>query len=327
MMRVPGRKILRRALRPVRRRFFPGAVVLGYHRVADDPWDPLCLQVRSRHFTEQVDALKALRRVISLGELVERQADGEPLERYAVLTFDDGYQDFAQTVVPAARQAEVPVTVFVATGCTGGAFWWEELAALLAPGVRGRTVLEVDFGEKGKLQFQDLERQESRRWAVNAISERLSRAESADIEAVLAQVRAWVGPDQAPPSCGAPMTEAELAEVARHSHVEVGAHTISHCYLEGLGPSRQRAEIAGSKEALESLCGRPVTVFSYPNGSWAAATPGIVRDSGFDCACGSAEGIFTRRGDPYMIPRIWVPDIPGKDFRQWLSGWVAEAGR
>jgi peptidoglycan/xylan/chitin deacetylase (PgdA/CDA1 family) len=325
MMRVPGRKILRRALRPVRRRLFPGAVVLGYHRVADDAWNPLGLQVGSRHFDEQLEVLRELRTVISLEELVARRAEGEPLDRYAVLTFDDGYQDFADNVVPMAREADVPVTVFVASGCTGVEFWWEELAALLAPQVRGHSLLEVSFGDAEKLRFEGLDAPQVRRWAVNEIGARLSRAQPAMVDAVLEQVRAWVGPGQAVTPAGTPMSAAALITVASDPRVEIGAHTVSHCFLERLDAERQRAEIADSKAALEALCGRPVRVFSYPNGSWSAATPRMVRDLGFVGACASMEGSFTRRGNPFMIPRLWAPDVPALEFRRWLGQWITEA--
>jgi peptidoglycan/xylan/chitin deacetylase (PgdA/CDA1 family) len=325
MMRVPGRKIMRRALRPIRRRFFPGAVVLGYHRIADDPWDPLGLQVSSQHFAEQLQVLQGLRTVIPLEELAGHRAAGEPLDRYAVLTFDDGYLDFADTVVPMARQADVPVTAFVASGCTGRRFWWEEFVGLLSPEVRGGAVLEVRLDGAGSLRFEGMDEAEARRWAVNDIGARLSRAAPATIDAVLAQVREWVAPGSTPPTGGRPMTATELAVIARDHRVEIGAHTVSHCFLEGLDPGQQRAEIANSKAALEAICARPVRVFSYPNGSFSALTPDIVRELGFACACASMEGSFTRRGDPFMIPRVWVPDLPGPEFRRWLGNWVAEA--
>ena len=87
MMRVPGRKILRWAVRPLKRTFFPGAVVLGYHRVAQASWDPLALAVSPENFRAQLGVLKSLRQIISLAELAAWFAAGERLERYAVLTF------------------------------------------------------------------------------------------------------------------------------------------------------------------------------------------------------------------------------------------------
>ena len=324
-MHYPGGKTLRRVLRPLQRRFFPGAIVLGYHRVADDSWDPLHLQVRSRHFTAQLAVLQSLRKVISLQELVERQAAGEALEKYAVLTFDDGYSDFAETVVPIAGKAGVPVTVFVASGCTGHQFWWEELTALLAPCGQGESVLDLSLGASETMRFTQLDQVDARADAVNAIGTRLACADRGTVGLALEQLRLWAGPGFTPSSAGAPMNAAALAEVARRPNVEIGGHTVSHCCLERLGLEQQREEIVQNKNDLEDLCGLPVRVFSYPNGSFSARTPRVVEGLGFSCACASGDGTVSSRTDAYRIPRIWVPDIPGPDFRRWLGNWVAEA--
>jgi peptidoglycan/xylan/chitin deacetylase (PgdA/CDA1 family) len=325
MMRVPGRKILRRALRPLERRLFPGAIVLGYHRVADESWDPLNLQVRPRHFTAQLAELQSLRTVISLQELVERQVAGEALDNYAVLTFDDGYSDFAETVVPIATRSAASVTVFVASGCTGHQFWWEELTALLAPCGQGASTLALSVGKSEAMSFTQLDQVNARAQAVNAIGTRLSCADRGTVDSVLEQLRLWAGPGFTPSPAGAPMSAVALAEVARSRLVEIGGHTVSHCCLERLGLEQQRKEIAQNKVDLENMCGEPVRVFSYPNGSLSARTPRVVEGLGFSCACTSRDGLFSRRTDPYRIPRIWVPDIPGPDFRRWLGNWVAEA--
>lgn len=324
-MRYPGRKILRRALRPVERRFFPGAAVLGYHRVADDAWDPLGLQVTPRHFTGQLAELQRLRKVVSLRELMERKAAGEALDRYAVLTFDDGYSDFAGTVEPIAASAGASVTVFVASGCTGREFWWEELTALMAPRGQGSPVLELHLGGSEVLRFTGLDRPDTRAAAVDAIGSRLACAGRQTVDVVLEQLRLWGGPDFKPSPAGVPMDAKAIAEVARAPHVEIGGHTVSHCCLERLTLDEQRREIAQNKIDLETLCGVPVHVFSYPNGSLSARTPRLVEAVGYSCACTSGDGLVTARTDPFRIPRIWVPDIAGPDFRRWLRNWVSEA--
>jgi len=323
--RVPGRKILRRVLRPLERRFFPGAIVLGYHRVADEAWDPLNLQVRSPHFTAQMAELKSLRTVISLQELVERHASGEALDNYAVLTFDDGYSDFAETVVPIATKSDASVTVFVASGCTGHQFWWEELTALLAPCGQGGSAFDLSLGTSEAMSFTQLDQVDARAEAVNAIVTRLSCADRGTVDSVLEQLRLWAGPGFTPSPAGAPMSAAALAEVARSPIVEIGGHTVSHCCLERLGLEQQRDEIAQNKIDLEKMCGVPVHVFSYPNGSLSARTPRLVEEVGYSCACTSRDGTFSRRTDTFRIPRIWVPDVPGPEFRRWLGNWVAEA--
>jgi peptidoglycan/xylan/chitin deacetylase (PgdA/CDA1 family) len=322
-MRYPGGKTLRRLLQPVTRRIFPGALILGYHRVADDSWDPLELQVSPLNFAAQLDELMRLRTVISLVELMERKAAGEPLSRYAVLTFDDGYSDFAETVVPIASTAGVPVTVFVASGSTGHQFWWEELTAVLAPGTQGQPSFELHLGRSDTLRFNAMNEPDARIAAVGIIASRLACADRATIDAVLEQLRSWAGPGFSPRIAGTPMDAETLLQVARAPNVEIGGHTVSHCCLERLGPDEQRREIAQNKADLEKLCGVPVQVFSYPNGSLSAETPNLVRAVGYSCACASAEGVVSKRTNRFQIPRLWVPDVANADFRRWLGNWVS----
>jgi peptidoglycan/xylan/chitin deacetylase (PgdA/CDA1 family) len=325
MMRYPGRKIMRRVLRPIERRFFPGAIVLGYHRVADDSWDPLGLQVSAGHFAAQLEELQSLRTVISLQELVERHAAREALDRYAVLTFDDGYSDFAKQAIPIAIKAGAPVTVFVTSGCTGNQFWWEELTALLAPRGQGGAELDISLGASEAMRFTQLHLPDARAAAVNVIGARLSCADRGTRELVLQQVRLWAGPEFRPSVVGFPMDAAALADVARHENVEIGGHTVSHCCLERLGLDEQRREIEQNKIDLEQLCGKAVRALSYPSGSLSARTPRLVEEVGYSCACTSRDGTVSRHTDPFRIPRIWVPNISGPDFRCWLGSWVSEA--
>jgi peptidoglycan/xylan/chitin deacetylase (PgdA/CDA1 family) len=325
MMRVPGRKIVARAMRPLVRNLFPGAVVLGYHRVAEADWDPLQLAVSPEHFSAQLAVLQSVRKIISLAELAARHRAGERLDRYAVLTFDDGYVDFADTVVPLATQAGVPVTVFVASGFTGRDFWWDELSAQLGPHGHGGPVLELRMSGAEALRFEGLEQVEKRVAAACAIGDRLVGRSAEDIEAVLRQLRAWTGEARVPAPAGRPMSHSELAAVARAPCVEIGAHTVSHGCLENLPPDVQREEIAASKAAIEATCGVEVHAFSYPHGSLSKHTPGVVESLGFSCACMSRDGVFTARSDPYRIPRLWVSDVDGAEFGRWLGNWVAQA--
>lgn len=323
MMRLPGRKIVRRAMRPLARALFPGAVVLGYHRVADAAWDPLGLAVSRERFASQLAVLRELREIIRLDELAARHAAGERLDRYAVLTFDDGYVDFADTVVPMAAKVGVPVTVFVASGFTGGDFWWDELVTLLGPGTRGAPELELRVNGGDPLPFAGLEQPDARAAAVRDIGGCLVGRRPGQIEAVMSQLRAWAG--EAPAPSGRPMTREELAAVAGAPGVEIGAHTVSHSCLAGLPRESQREEIGSSKAELENVCGTEIKVFSYPHGSFSARTPAVVKSLGFSCACMSHDGMLTSRGDPYRIPRLWAPHLDGPAFRQWLGNWIAEA--
>ena len=66
--------------------------------------------------------------------------DPARLPRRAVLvTFDDGYRDFAAHAWPVLRAASVPATMFVATGAADSPstpFWWDRLWAAVQASAR-----------------------------------------------------------------------------------------------------------------------------------------------------------------------------------------------
>jgi len=321
-MRVPGRKFLRRLLRPLATRVFPGAAVLGYHRIADVTWDPLGLAVGTARFREQLAVLSDRREVVGLGELVRRSLAGEPVERCAVITFDDGYRDFVDNAVPNLRQAGMPATVFVATGFTGGQFWWEQLAMLLTPGRGSRNPLAIDDGSGYSRSFRNLDDPVLASRAVGTIGHDLRAGDPAQVTAVLDQVRAWASDQGGDYRQGQPLTRDQLVALDSNPLVDIGAHTVGHGCLGDMEEHEQRAEIGRSRRELESIVSRPVKSFSYPNGSYSEETPGLVEQAGFECACASTEGLHRASGDRFRIPRLWVPDIGGREFEAWLSAWI-----
>lgn len=140
-MRTPGLKSLRQTARWLRSRFTGGALILGYHRVADVEDDPHMLAVGTRHFAEQLEVLSKLARPITLQELVQGLPDGKLPPRAVVLTFDDGYADVYCRALPLLEQFQVPATVFVASGYLDGHFPWDETKP--EPQARALTVDEL----------------------------------------------------------------------------------------------------------------------------------------------------------------------------------------
>lgn len=93
--------------------------VFLYHSVQDDPPAWLApFTVSPRTFVEHLDMIadRGLR-VLPLRQLVAAMLGGPALPpRSAVLTFDDGYADFASTVAPLIAARGLPATLYVTTG-------------------------------------------------------------------------------------------------------------------------------------------------------------------------------------------------------------------
>ncbi|MFF3067988.1 polysaccharide deacetylase family protein [Kitasatospora sp. NPDC057904] len=101
--------------------------VFLYHSVADDPPSWIApFTVSPRAFAEQLDRIAdSGLTVVPLHRLVAALHGGPRLPPHAaVLTFDDGFEDFFWTVAPQLADRGLPATLFVTTGAVhppGGA--------------------------------------------------------------------------------------------------------------------------------------------------------------------------------------------------------------
>jgi peptidoglycan/xylan/chitin deacetylase (PgdA/CDA1 family) len=114
----------------------PCIPVLLYHAVTDTPGEQIRpFTVRPAEFADQLDAILAAGyECVTFGELVRREATGDGLSgRMAVITFDDGYADFAEHALPALRARSLVSTLYVTTG-------WLEDAVAREPGPTDRML-------------------------------------------------------------------------------------------------------------------------------------------------------------------------------------------
>lgn len=72
------------------------------------------------------------------------------------------------------------------------------------------------------------------------------------------------------------------ADVRALSHAfEIGGHTIGHRDLNTLSPEQSHAEIAGCRQSLEQITGKPCRSFCFPLGHFRRTHVDQVRDAGF----------------------------------------------
>jgi peptidoglycan/xylan/chitin deacetylase (PgdA/CDA1 family) len=319
-----GLRTLARSARWLRSRFRgQRALILGYHRVNASSWDPYALSVTPQHFSEQLEALRKHANPISLQTLTESLQRGEAPSRSVVITLDDGYADNLHNAKSLLLRHEVPATVFVATGYIGGRFWWDELAEILQPPLplpeTIRLVAEGRTFERNLPRRIDIK---VRKGVVLALYNFIRRLPSDARANAIAQLRNASGTKSDEGSPIRALTQDELHELAAGGLVDIGAHTVTHPFLSTLTEISQKGEIAASKADLEKLLERPVTSFSFPNGSASRVTTEAVRDAGFLCACGTYADVVSRGSNLVNLPRLWVPNCDGATFGRWLTHWM-----
>jgi peptidoglycan/xylan/chitin deacetylase (PgdA/CDA1 family) len=285
--------------------------------------------VTPQHFADQLRVLRTFAHPISLREMVRGLQDGDLPERAVTVTFDDGYADATSHARPLLERYQTPATVFVATGYIGREFWWDELARiLLSPATLPERLsmplnggnYEWTSGDTDSIRL-DKGAPDPRRRLLQSLYERLLPLSPVEREEALALLCNWAEATSDDGLHPRALTADELVELATGGLVDIGAHTVTHPILSNLSVEAQRAEIQGSKARLEELLGRPVTSFSYPNGSLSKETPMIVRAAGFTCACASSADIVWRRSNRFCLPRFWIPNWDGQTFSRWLRRW------
>jgi peptidoglycan/xylan/chitin deacetylase (PgdA/CDA1 family) len=107
-----------RLLRAVKGRKAPSGslVILLFHSVGSSP--RLRMDVSPETLVRTIEqALRSGFRIISLPRAVAALRQGGVADSSLVLTFDDGYQDFLDVVVPVLRRYHAPATVSIVPGC------------------------------------------------------------------------------------------------------------------------------------------------------------------------------------------------------------------
>jgi peptidoglycan/xylan/chitin deacetylase (PgdA/CDA1 family) len=321
-MRVPGGKLAGQSAQWLLGKMVGHAVILGYHRVSDDP-DPYGLAVSPERFAEQLGVLGRRGRPLALGELPRLLAAGQVPKRSVVLTFDDGYADVLHVAKPLLAQFGIPASVFVVSGALGRELWWDRLARLASTATAVGLPVMLPIGDSAFIWPMKgvTSSEEGLRRALYA---RLRGLDSTAREAVLDQLGELIGGSSGTSAVGLRrvVTAEELRCLGAGDGVEIGAHTVTHPALSQLSTERQREEIAGSRRDLEAAVGRRVSGFSYPFGDTGAGAAALVQEAGFLYACESRSAVAWRRTEQFALPRFWVPNWDGPRMASWLDRWL-----
>jgi len=137
------------------------AVIVLFHRVGERAGES-GLWSTVQAFGDFCDFFEKYFRVISLGELLDRLADGRDVSRCLVITFDDGYRDNHDLAAAELSLRRLPACFFVTTELVGSRaapawamsgevkpLWmrWDEVRALAARGfeIGSHTMTHVDL--------------------------------------------------------------------------------------------------------------------------------------------------------------------------------------
>lgn len=279
--------------------------VFIFHRVVAER-DPLMrLLPTVAEFRQQLDRIRAAFRVIPLADSLDRQPDGNPT---ASITFDDGYRDNHDLVLPLLQELGLHATFFIATAFTDGDLMWNDW---LTETARQHASGELDLSRFDLGKTSLTENLDQRRSVLGPLRHQLKYLPAAQRTAVVAHLRSLV---PAPPRL---MMNADELRAMHNAGMGIGGHTHDHHVLATLSTAEARWQIQHNRAILTDLLGTAPTLFAYPNGKPTAdyrnEHVNLVRDAGYRAAWTTESGAWNGHSDVYQIPRFspWRWDALG----------------
>jgi len=307
-------------------------VILMYHRIADETFDPWGLAVAPDKFAQQLSWLANHRSLLSLSEFARLHRIAQLPDDAIAVTFDDGYACTARIAAPLLNCCRVPATIFLPAGLIGRtrSFWWDELAEIVmnhgrtSLGALGRT---FDLGERHARDGTwpgDTRKLTPRQNGFYALWAALQPLPPDAIQEALAGLRDQDTSESADERHRL-MTPDEVRSI-RSERIEFGSHALSHASLPGLPRAEKAREIRGSVAACEELAGTHPLTFAYPFGDFDAECEAIAADAGFRCACTVEPRAVSPDDRLFALPRLKAGNWTWRQLRQALADASWQAG-
>lgn len=274
--------------------------IFQYHKIPLFAPSYIHGEVEAAEFSRVLANYLAWFQFLPLDEAVERMRRGDLPPRAAALTFDDGYAEWFEHIVPLLSQHGVPATFFVTSKQLGKPepFWHERIANAVAARAPGRLPDGFDWGRQ-ETGTRDAEIATS----IAVIQEKLKYMALAEREEALLCLEEGLSKN----TMFRPFTAADVVRL-RDAGFQVGGHSRNHPILSRCTHTEALDEIGGCKEELEGILKQPVTQFAYPNGrpgcDFNAEHVQIVRQAGYRLAVTTAPGVARPGSDYFQLPRF-----------------------
>ncbi len=284
--------------------------VLMYHRVLAeaDPIHDFGTPVST--FDAQMAALADVFNVLPLAEAVERMHAGTLPPRAVAITFDDGYRDNVEVACPILRRHGLSATFFISTAMLDGGIMFHDAVSEV---IRRFPADHIELAWLG-LGTLPLNEPGSRCAAIDRIARAIKPGapqQRFEITRKLADSAGIALPTDLM------MTDDHVRQLAA-SGMEIGGHTHDHPILTSISDDEVREQIMVNRRRLESITGRTLTLFAYPNGKpnqdYTVRHAAIVRECGYRAAVSTAYGSGGMETDLMQIPRIAPWEMSTRGF-------------
>ncbi|XOV83308.1 MAG: polysaccharide deacetylase family protein [bacterium] len=264
--------------------------VLTYHRIgyADQSpnLEPGLISATPEEFRKQMQLLAKCYNPISMDQLLAAHRGAAKLPPKAILvTFDDGYQDFADLAWPILREVGIPVALFVPTAFPDGeasGFWWDRIHAALLQTKLTRL-------QSMPLPELSLENSQLRRQAYKIMRNHIKSLPHREAMVWVEQTLDILGH---PPPLNQVLDWDALRTLAAEG-VCICSHGRDHALLSRLNTQQLREDLTESQNKLNKELGNYAknAVLAYPANATNPMVRSESRQAGYELAFGGRRGV------------------------------------
>jgi len=256
--------------------------IINFHAVNNIDW-----------FDKTVNLLKKKFKMINIHQLNQFYQGELELFQSCHITIDDGDLSFYNNIFPILKKHNVPATLFVSPSiCRDNSNFWFQSIRHLNKDILIKEIENLSFVPKGYIRN---------------MSDIVYTMKCLPIRDILSIVN---NSEPSPSHFDKPqnINLSQLLEIANNDLIEIGAHTLNHPILSNEDDQTSNYEITESIRNLESILGKKIHFFAFPNGlpniDFGSREMDILRKNGVKLAFSTEPKIISLRDNPMSVPRF-----------------------
>jgi peptidoglycan/xylan/chitin deacetylase (PgdA/CDA1 family) len=310
----------------------PGATILIYHSVRDDPQQLSKLIApgithAASIFRRQMEIIAREFSAVTLDEILAFLRGEANLPRRAVaVTFDDGFADNEEVAVPILSHFGIRAAFYATAGWIGTSKvpWYCRLRYAFL------TTRKTEWKDTSTERIWSLRDLAGRNAALLAAFDLCAPTVTDWQEIIVREIETALEVEVPALRESLMMNWDQLRRLRASGHI-VGSHTLTHPNVAHIADDEDlQRELAESKERLERELGSEVVHFSYPHPAlepqWSEKTVSMTAAAGYKSAVTTTPGRVLPGTNPLCLRRVRTPR-PEHRFRWNLSCALLDQNR
>lgn len=282
--------------------------VLVYHGVTKNAKTDINARfISTSVFENQLRFFKDHFTLCTLEELISAPSKSRKMR--LSLTFDDGYLNNLDEVIPLLEKYQIPATFFITTiRLSEFNYLWADLLDLHRyTGPDSFQFMGKEFFKKGN---EYVSKAGSLKQLLKASAWELKKSLSKQI----ISENNFIADNKYAPYCQL-MNEAQLQQLSRSTYATIGSHGVYHNCLTSIDLKAAEWELIESKKYLENITQKEVSFMAYPDGAYNKELVNLCDRAGYKHQSIVDYADPNDSKDPRLVPRFGINPYIGLKYQ------------